>query len=286
MSDPETRFGKYETAWCPGCGDFMVLKALKKALFEADLHPHQILLTSGIGQAAKMPQYLHCNMFNGLHGRSIPPAIGAKLANPELIVIAVSGDGCIYGEGGNHLMAAIRRNPDITVLVCNNMVYGLTKGQASPTSFQGFKTKAQPRGAPWQAFNPIAFAVSMECSFVARGYAGEVDHLAALIKEAVSHRGLALVDILQPCVTFNHVNTYRWFKERCYLLPSGYDPSSWEEAMNIAREDMEERIALGVIFKKEMPTFEERFPQLAQGPVAGRARVGPEIASVLSEFEI
>ncbi len=286
IKEAEARFGRYETAWCPGCGDFMVLKALKLALTELDLEPHQILLTSGIGQAAKLPQYLHCNMFNGLHGRSIPPATGAKVVNPGLKVIAVSGDGCIYGEGGNHLLAAFRRNPDITVLVCDNMIYGLTKGQASPTSFEGFRTKAQPLGAPWRPLNPIALAVSMGCSLVARGYAGEVEHLAGIIGEAISHRGLALVDILQPCVTFNRVNTYRWFKERCYHLPDDYDPTSWEAAMAVAREDMEERIALGVIYREERPTFEDHFPQLQDGPVVGPPTVAPAMEQVLSRFEI
>ncbi len=286
MTDPDSKFGKYETAWCPGCGDLMVLKALKSAFLKCGLEPHEILMVSGIGQAAKVPQYLNVNMFNGLHGRSLPAATGAKIANSSLTVIAISGDGCIYGEGGNHLLATVRRNPDITVLVCNNMVYGLTKGQASPTSLEGFKTKAQPLGAPWRPFNPVAFAVGMEASFVARGYAGEAQHLSDLICSAIKHKGFSLVDILQPCVTFNHVNTYPWFKERCYKLPADYDPTSWEEAMKIARENIEERIALGIIFKSSHPTFEEKLPQLQAGPLAGRPTVDPKIVDALRDFTV
>ena len=195
--------GEIDIAWCPGCGNFGILSALKKALVTCELSPHQVLLVSGIGQAAKTPHYLNANILNGLHGRSLPAATGAKLANPELTVIAESGDGCLYGEGGNHFLAALRRNLDITILAHNNMVYGLTKGQASPTSVRGFVSKAQPHGSASEPFNPVAVAVVMGASFVARGFAGNQEHLAELISRVIRHRGTALVDILQPCVSFN-----------------------------------------------------------------------------------
>lgn len=259
-------YGKYETAWCPGCGNFGILNALKKALVARDLASHQVLLVSGIGQAAKTPHYLRANVFNGLHGRSLPAAIGAKLANPELTVIAESGDGCLYGEGGNHFLAAIRRNLDLTILAHDNRVYGLTKGQASPTSAKGFVTKTQPHGAFAEPFNPLAVAVAMGASFVARGYAGELEQLAGLIAEGIAHRGTALVDILQPCVSFNKVNTYQWYKEHCYQ-PEGHDPADQAGALRLALE-FGERIPLGVIYRQEKPLYEEQFPFLAQGPLA------------------
>ncbi len=204
-------------AWCPGCGNFGILKALNTALIEMGIEPHQVLLVSGIGQAGKLPHYTRGNVFNSLHGRPVPPAIGAKIANSDLIVIAVSGDGDAYGEGGNHFLHAARRNHDITYLVHNNQVYGLTKGQASPTSDAGFVTKTTPDGAA-NPLNPIALAIVSGASFVARGYAGDMDHLAGLIKKGITHRGFALIDILQPCVSFNHRNTYGWYKERVYKL--------------------------------------------------------------------
>ena len=171
-------YGDYETAWCPGCGNFSILRAVKQALVGMQLKPQEVLFVSGIGQAAKAPHYLNANVFNGLHGRSLPIATGAKLANPELTVIVESGDGCNYGEGGNHFLAAIRRNINVSLLVHNNQVYGLTKGQASPTSAEGFVTKAQPEGVPLAPFNPIAVAVGMQAGFVARGFSGMTDHLS------------------------------------------------------------------------------------------------------------
>ncbi|MGV1098613.1 2-oxoacid:ferredoxin oxidoreductase subunit beta [Thiovibrio sp. JS02] len=260
-------YGEYETAWCPGCGNFGILNSLKQALTACGLAPHQVLLVSGIGQAAKTPHYLKANVFNGLHGRSLPVAIGAKLANPELTVIAESGDGCMYGEGGNHFLAALRRNLNLTILAHDNRVYGLTKGQASPTSEQGFVTKAQPRGAFAAPFNPVAVAVTMGASFVARGYAGQPEHLAGLIAQAIKHRGTALVDILQPCVSFNRVNTYKWYKERCYELAETHDATDHALALRTALE-FGERIPLGVIYKKEGPIFEEQFAVLRNGPLA------------------
>ena len=161
-------YGTYETAWCPGCGNFPLLDGMKKGLVKAGLAPRDVLFVSGIGQAAKAPHYLNANLFNGLHGRSLPVATGAKLANPNLTVLVESGDGCCYGEGGNHFLAAIRRNIDLTMIVHDNQIYGLTKGQASPTSEQGQKTKAQPGGVVLERFNPVAVAVAMRAGFVAR----------------------------------------------------------------------------------------------------------------------
>jgi len=266
-------FGEFETAWCPGCGNFMILKALKQALTDCDLDPHQILLVSGIGQAAKTPHYLKANVFNGLHGRSLPVAIGAKLANTDLTVIAESGDGCMYGEGGNHFLAALRRNLDITILVHDNQIYGLTKGQASPTTLRGHVTKAQPWGAPSAPFNPVELAVVMDAGFVARGFTGKVDHLADLICQAIRYRGTALIDIMQQCISFNKVNTFSWYKERCYKLDDTYDPTNRKVAVEKSAEFFE-KIPIGVIYRNDQKTvFEDQF------------KITRELTLVGSEFD-
>src|SRR4030043_698644 len=174
-----------DIAWCPGCGNFGILNALKQALSELEIKPQRLVVVSGIGQAAKAPHYYRCNLFNGLHGRSLPVATPIKAANPELIVIDESGDGCMYGEGGNHFIHAIRRNPDITNIVHNNMVYGLTKGQASPTSQREFNTPLQIEGVVLEPFNPLAVAISLGASFVARAFAGDISQTKEMIKKAI-----------------------------------------------------------------------------------------------------
>ena len=270
--------------WCPGCGNFGILQALNKALVELNIQPHQVLMVSGIGQAGKLPHYTKGNVFNSLHGRPLPPAIGAKLANQELIVIAISGDGDGYGEGGNHFIHAARRNHDITYLVHNNQVYGLTKGQASPTSDAGFITKTTPYGAT-SPINPITLAIVSGASFVSRAFSGDVEHLTNLIKMGIRHKGFALIDILQPCVTFNHKNTYSWYRERVYKLEekSNYDPGDKLAAFAKAQE-WGERIPIGVIYRQELPTFEEQLPAVSKGPLV-RQKIEPgRVEGLLDEF--
>lgn len=262
-------YGDYDTAWCPGCGNFSILRAVKQALVASKLKPHEVLFVSGIGQAAKAPHYLNANLFNGLHGRSLPVATGVKLANPRLTVIVESGDGCNYGEGGNHFLAAIRRNIDVTLIVHNNQVYGLTKGQASPTTAEGFVTKAQPEGVASASFNPISVAVAMQAGFVARGFAGMIDHLSELIQQGIAHRGFALIDVLQPCVSFNKVNTFAWYKERCEPVLPTYDPTDREASMKVAGQWGSE-IPIGIIYRNDRLPFEEHFSVLSQGPLVGR----------------
>jgi 2-oxoglutarate ferredoxin oxidoreductase subunit beta len=276
-------YGSYETAWCPGCGNFSILEAVKRGLVASELKPHQVLFVSGIGQAAKAPHYLNANLFNGLHGRALPVASGAKLANPNLTVIVESGDGCNYGEGGNHFLAAIRRNIDLTMIVHDNQVYGLTKGQASPTTQEGFVTKAQPEGVASAPFNPIAVAVAMQASFVARGFSGMIDHLAGLIEQAIAYEGFALIDVLQPCVSFNKVNTFAWYKKRCYTLPEHHDPTDWQKAMEMAME-WGEKIPLGIIYLNQRPSFENRLAVLEQGPLVGRDTDLGELKRIFDKF--
>jgi 2-oxoglutarate ferredoxin oxidoreductase subunit beta len=260
-------YGTFETAWCPGCGNFSILQAVKQTLVDLQLKPEEVLFVSGIGQAAKAPHYLRANVFNGLHGRSLPLATGAKLANPDLTVIVESGDGCNYGEGGNHFLAAVRRNIDLTLLVHNNQIYGLTKGQASPTTERGQITKFQPAGVFSDPFNPLAVAVAMQAGFVARGFSGKPKFLTTLIGKAIRHKGLALVDILQPCVSFNKVNTSAWYKKRCYELPLDYDPTDWTMAMKTAME-WGERIPLGILYENKRPAYGAHFPPLKQPPLS------------------
>jgi 2-oxoglutarate ferredoxin oxidoreductase subunit beta len=236
-----------DIAWCPGCGNFPLLTVMKNALAELNIAPEQLVTVSGIGQAAKAPQYFRTHMFNGLHGRALPAATGIKVANPQLNVIVETGDGDCYGEGGNHFLHAIRRNPNITILVHNNMVYGLTKGQASPTSEKGMVTPLQLGGVLLEPFNPLATAIALDASFVARAFVGNFQHAKDILKQAIEWPGLALVDMFQPCTVFNKINTYPWFKEHTYILDENHNPLNREQAF--ARAIESDRLPLGVFYK-------------------------------------
>ena len=247
---------KMDIAWCPGCGNFGILSVLKEAFAELSLKPENIAMVSGIGQAAKIPHYFKTNFFNGLHGRALPPATAIKASNPSLTVIAESGDGDMYGEGGNHFIHTIRRNPDITNIVHNNMVYGLTKGQASPTSQIGFKTPVQVTGVFLEPFNPLAVAIALDAGFVARTYIGNLEQTGEIFKKAVTHKGYALVDVFQPCVTFNKLNTYQWFKDNTYYLDDSHDCYDRHRAFEKAIET--DKLALGIFYiNPKKTTFED-----------------------------
>ncbi|MGC9516578.1 MAG: thiamine pyrophosphate-dependent enzyme [Methanomicrobiales archaeon] len=244
-----------DIAWCPGCGNFSILQSLKNALYDLKINPKNLVLVSGIGQAAKLPHYLRSNVFNSLHGRSLSPATAIKAVNPELTVVDISGDGCTYGEGGNHFIHTIRRNPDITNIVHNNMVYGLTKGQASPTSRKNFVTPFQVEGVFEEPFNPLSVAIALNCSFVARAFSGDMEKTKEIIKKAIKHKGYALVDIFQPCVTFNKLNTYQWFKENTYYLEDTYEPYNQVKAFQRSTES--EKYPLGIFYVNNKKTFED-----------------------------
>ncbi|MFZ3101818.1 MAG: 2-oxoacid:ferredoxin oxidoreductase subunit beta [Desulfitobacteriaceae bacterium] len=254
-----------EIAWCPGCGNFAILKALKTALMELNKRPEEVLLVSGIGQAAKLPHYLRANVFNGLHGRALPPAVAAKIINPELTVIVHSGDGDSYGEGGNHFIHNIRRNVDIAHFAHDNQIYALTKGQASPTTALGQVTGVQTKGNIDQPLNPLLLALAAGAGFVARGFTGRPEHLKELMKQAITYPGYALVDILQPCVTFNKVNTYRWYQDKVYELSEGQDTNDLNRALEQTME-WGEKIPLGIFYRVEKPTFKDRLTWLADRP--------------------
>ena len=262
-----TIYGEFTTAWCPGCGNHDVLLALKDALARQGLEPHQFAMVSGIGQAAKVVHYLRCNGFNGLHGRALPPAQALKLVNPELPVVVESGDGCTYGEGGNHFLAAIRRNVNITLIVHDNQIYGLTKGQSSPTTMTGHVTKNNPLGVVDQPFNPVAVAVAMRAGFVARTFSGLREHAVETIVQAMRHPGFALVDMHSPCISFNKVNTFAWYKSRCREV--SHDPRDWATAMTVASTFGEE-IPIGVLYREERPSKDAVLPQCREGALYRR----------------
>ena len=252
------------TAWCPGCGNFPLLKTLDQAIEEAGVDRNNLVLVSGIGQAAKLPHYTRANVFNGLHGRALPAATGIKLAHHKLDVVITSGDGDMYGEGGNHLLHAIRRNIGVKAFVHNNQVYGLTKGQASPTSDPGFVTKIQTHGVINQPMNPLALAIVGDASWVGRTFTGEKEHMLAMMVEALRHEGgFVLLDILQPCVSFNRTNTFKWYRERVRKIDDSHDPWDRDRALQLAFKWGDE-IPIGVLYRSRRPGFESRLPALSQ----------------------
>ncbi len=260
----------FENKWCPGCGNFSILSAMKAAFAHMEIPPEKLLLISGIGQAGKTPHFLKCNAFHSLHGRALPVATGAKIANHDLTILVNSGDGDCYAEGGNHFLHAIRRNIDITLLVHDNRTYGLTKGQASPTSDIGVVTKIQKQGVMVEPFNAPAVALSLGAGFVARGFSGDEKHLSRLIEEAMRYKGFSFIDILQPCISFNKINTFGWYKERVYdVEETGYVPDNLQSAMNICL-NTEEKIPTGILFKKEKPSYTELFELLKDGTLASK----------------
>lgn len=282
MDKQRTAFGMpadTDIAWCPGCGNHMLRKAVKGALEALDLSPENLVMVSGIGQAAKAPQYLHANMFNGLHGRALPAAMGIKLSNRNLTVIVESGDGDMYGEGGNHFLHAIRRNYDVTIIVHNNMIYGLTKGQASPTSQRCMTTPVQVGGVLLEPFNPLAVAISLDAPFVARAFAGNVEQTQAIIMEAIRFKGCSIVDVFQPCVIFNKLNTYPWFRENTCDLPENHDPSDRMAALNMAfRED---KLPLGVFYRNAGRELYEELAGIGDTPLFRQDAPGVEAFSVM-----
>ncbi len=251
--------------WCPGCGNFALWTSLNHVFARRQLKPHQVAVVFDIGCSSNGSNWIKAYTFHGLHGRSVPVGVGMALANQDLTTVVVSGDGAAYGEGFNHLVHAMRANPNLTVIVEDNQLYALTKGQVSPTSAQGTKSSSTPYGSPDEPLNPMALAVSANCSFVGRGFAGDLPHLENLLEQAIAHPGFSLVDIFQPCVTFNHVNTYAWFYEHVRKLETlKHDPrdraKAWTQAMQL-----EEYLPIGVLYQNDRPTLQDKFPQLAKG---------------------
>jgi 2-oxoglutarate ferredoxin oxidoreductase subunit beta len=253
-----------EPDWCPGCGDYGVLRAVQSAAAGLGIAPHDLMIVSGIGCSSNLPGFVHAYGLHSIHGRSLPVATGIKLANPDLTVLITGGDGDGFGIGAGHFVHAARRNVNLTYLVMDNSIYGLTTGQTSPTSALGMKTKSTPGGSTEQPLNPLLLALASGASFVARGFSGDPNHLAELVKRAIQHRGFALIDVFSPCVTYNKVNTTQFYKQRVYKLEEGHDVTSLAAATERARE-LGERIPIGVLYAVERPIYEEQDPVLKAG---------------------
>jgi 2-oxoglutarate ferredoxin oxidoreductase subunit beta len=267
---PQEYKGKVEPDWCPGCGDFGVLKGLQKACSELGIMPHKIVTVSGIGCSSNFPGYFNAYGMHTLHGRPLAVATGVQMANPELTVIATGGDGDGYGIGGNHFTHTARRNVDLTYVVMNNQIYGLTTGQLSPTSCMDMQTKSSPYGSVEQPINPITSAIMNGATFVARGYSGNGKQLVNLMKAAIEHKGFSLIDIFSPCVTFNHDNDYNFFKPRVTPLEDeGHDPSDWKSACEKAML-WGEVIYTGLFLQTDRPSLDQLEPVLEDGPMSSR----------------
>ena len=270
--------------WCPGCGNFGILMAFKKALVELGLQREETVMVSGIGCHGKIVNYVNVNGFHGIHGRVLPAAQGIKLANPNLTVVGFAGDADQYNEGWGHFAHAIRNNVDMTLIVHDNMVLGLTTGQATSTSQPGFKSKSTPFGVIPPMLNPVAHALVSNSSFVARGFSGDMFHLKKLMVEAIMHRGFAYVDVFQPCVSFNYLNTYDWFSQRIYKLEDeGHDVTDLNKALEKAFE-WGDRIPIGIFYNKERTTYQDSIPQATEVPPTKVPTGNVDITSVLQEF--
>lgn len=272
--------------WCPGCGNFGILKALRGALADSGLEPHEAVIVSGIGCHGAIVQYVNSNGFHSIHGRTLPVATGIHLANHELKVVAHSGDGDGYGIGMGHFIHAMRRNMDVTNIVHNNKLYSLTTGQASPTTDKGSSTKSTPFGVIEIPVNPLALALSSGATYISRGFAGDPLHLRKLIAGGIAHKGFALVDVLQPCVTFNRVNTNAFYKEKVYKLEEdrGYDPTDRVAAYERAVE-WGERIPTGLFYKESRPTYEDEVLTINEMPLVKRPVEGVDISRTMEQFK-
>lgn len=284
MKKANQSFAGYNPTWCPGCGDWAIGACIKKALKELHFDPSSVFAVFGVGCSGNMNDFLNVYALHSLHGRAIPNAIGIKLANHTKPVLVIAGDGDCYGEGGNHFMHACRGNHDLTVITHDNGVYGLTTGQSAPTAQTGFKSKSTPEGIIEVPINPLTLAVSQGATFVAQGFASNVPQLINLVKKGIKHKGFSLVNILQPCVTFNRVNTYEYYRDKTYFLPPDYDPTDQQKAMLTAMEPTyNEKFPLGVIYQTERPSFTDKVSELQTSTLVEREKF-KGIGEILKDF--
>lgn len=278
-------FEGHTPTWCPGCGDWGINAALKRAFKTLKYDPSQLCIAFGIGCSGNMNDFLNAYAFHGLHGRAIPTAVGIKLANHALPVVVIAGDGDTYGEGGNHVLHLCRGNHDITLIVHDNGVYGLTTGQVAPTALHGMRSKSTPTGMIERSISPLAFLISQGATFVAQSFAGDIPHTQSMIEQALSHKGLSVVNVLQPCVTFNRVNTYQYYIEKSYKLEKEYDPTNKPRALERAIEMDHERFPLGVVYREEgVPAYHEQVSALSAGtPLINRPRF-TDFSTLLQEY--
>lgn len=262
----KTRIKKYSLSiptsptWCPGCGNFGIWTAFRDACEQFGYDNYNTAMVAGIGCHGHILNYTPISAFEGLHGRALPVASGIKLANPKLNVFVFVGDGDCFGEGGNHFIHSARRNHNITVILHDNAIYGLTTGQVSPLTRKGLKTKSTPEGNPITPFNPLLLALSSGASFIAREYSGNIDNLKKIIEQANRHKGFALIDVIQPCVTFNKNQSHTLAQRQTYYLDKRYDTSNYLQAIEKVQE--KEQLPLGVLYQEERKTFEEEFFKL------------------------
>ncbi len=270
--------------WCPGCGNFGIWAALKNALVQLGLPEEDVVLVYGVGCSGNMTDFIRAYGFHSLHGRGIPNAIGIKLGNHKLKVIVIAGDGDTYGEAPNHLISASRGNHDITMLVHNNQIYGLTTGQVSPTSLKGMEGKSTPKGVIENPINPLALVLSSNATFAARGFSGNIPHLTELIKKAILHEGFSLVDVFQPCVTWNKLNTHQWFQQRVYdLQKTDHDMNDHKQALLKAFET--EKLPIGIFYKREdLPAYHKQIERLKEGTLIEQRNNEHNIRPILEEF--
>lgn len=248
--------------WCPGCGNWGILISIKAALKTMGLLPSYMNVVFGIGCSGNMNDFLNAYAVHSLHGRAIPTAIGIKLANHKTPVVVIAGDGDCYGEGGNHFLHACRGNHDITVITHNNNVYGLTTGQVAPTARKGYKSKSTPDGIIEQQLNPLLLAIISGATFVAQAFAGDTKTVAEIVEKGIEHKGFSLVNILQPCVTFNKINTYQYYLQRVYKLDTTHDKTDYKKAMEQALDVEVERFPIGVLYEQNIPSYHEQLVQL------------------------
>ena len=273
-----------KNTWCPGCGNFAILNSFKRALIQLGLDREEVVAVTGIGCHGKITGYVNINGLHTIHGRVLPTAAGIKFTNPSLTVVGFSGDADCYDEGGSHFSQAIRRNLDLTLIVHDNKVLGLTTGQTTATSQLGFKTKSTPFGSTVPPFNPLANALVNHAMFVARGFSGELKHLISLMVEAIKHKGFALIDVLQPCVTFNYLNTYEWYRERVYKLEDEkHDKTNWDEAFAKTLE-WGDRIPIGIFYHSKRPTFYETKTHLKGKSLIKQPLDDIDIRPLMKEF--
>jgi len=270
MQSEERFHSDFAPQWCPGCGNFGLLDCVRLALTEL-YEPWQVILVTGIGQTGKLGFSVRANLFNGLHGRALPLATGMLMANRGAKVLVVAGDGDLYSEGGNHFIHALRRNLDVTILAGDNRVYGLTKGQGSPTSALDFRAQLHRDGEAPKPINPVALALVSGATFVAKTFSGNREELTGLIKAGLTHRGVALIDILYPCVSFNRVNTVSWYKKRLRAIGDDHDPGDFDAALRLANRS-EEEIPTGIYYQMQRPIFTDRLQALDGEPLVNRAR--------------
>jgi 2-oxoglutarate ferredoxin oxidoreductase subunit beta len=286
MSTASEYKSRVKPTWCPGCGDFGVMNALQSACAQLNIERHNLVVVSGIGCSSDLPHFMQSYGIHTLHGRAVAVAQGIKMANTSLTVVITGGDGDGYGIGVGHFLHAVRRNINLTYIVMDNQIYGLTTGQTSPTTAKGHKTKSTPNGNAENALNPLALALVGGATFVSRGFSGDPVHLAEVIRRGIAHRGFSLVDVFSPCVTWNKVNTYTWFRERVFQLEkSGHDASSLDAAVREAMRT-DGRLPIGVFYETDRPTYEEEELALRQEPLVGNrlALTDEEWNALVEEF--